>query len=429
MNNPVQAQRSTQGRKGAVKGWDVKRVREDFPILKRRVHGKRLVYLDNAATSQKPQIMIDALASYYGSYNANVHRGIHTLAEEATANYEATRKRVARLIGESEPRNIVFTRNTTESLNLLAHSLGRHVGEGDEILLTQMEHHSNLVPWFMLAERTGACVRHIPIGLDDGRLDLSELDGLITKRTKIVSIAHISNVLATVNPVEEIIAAARKVGAFTILDAAQSVPHVPVDVTALGADFIVFSAHKMLGPTGVGVLWGSQEQLADLDPFLGGGEMIRDVELNAATWNDAPWKFEAGTPNIADVIAFGASVDYLMKLGMANVHRHEQALMEYAMERLLSFDWIRIFGPREPAKRSGLITFNVEDIHPHDLSTILDHCGVAIRAGHHCAQPLHELLGVTSTARASFYVYNDTDDIDVFIDALKESRKYFGLVD
>lgn len=408
-------------------GYNVAAVREDFPILKRVVHGKRLVYLDNAATSQKPQCMMDALTSYYSNYNANVHRGIHTLAEEATANYEATRKKVARLIGDSDPLRVVFTRNTTESLNLLAHSLGRDLKTGDEILLTQMEHHSNLVPWFMLAERTGAVVRHIPVNLVTGALDLSGLGELINNRTKIVSVMHISNVLGTINPVEKIFEAAKKAGAWTILDAAQSVPHLPVDVTRLGADFAVFSAHKMLGPTGVGVLWGAGDLLENLSPFLGGGEMISDVELDRATWNKAPWKFEAGTPNIADVIAFGASLDYLMRIGMANVHKHGHHLLKYTMDKLLGLGWVKIFGTLNPDERSGLIAFNVNEIHPHDLSTILDHCGVAIRAGHHCAQPLHGLMGVTSSARASFYLYNDTNDIDVFVDSLKESRKYFGL--
>ncbi|GAB4326309.1 MAG: cysteine desulfurase [Candidatus Sumerlaeia bacterium] len=406
---------------------DVARLREDFPILKRLVHGRRLVYLDNAATSQKPQCMIDALTAFYANYNANVHRGIHTLAEEATANYEATRKKTARLIGDTDPQRIVFTRNSTESLNLLAHALERRLEPGDEILLTQMEHHSNLVPWFMLAERARLRVRHIPVDPAEGRLDLSRLNELITPRTKIVSIVHISNVLATINPVEEIFDMARKAGAVTILDAAQSVPHLPVDVTRLGADFVVFSAHKMLGPTGVGVLWAAADGLERLDPFLGGGEMISEVELDRATWNTPPWKFEAGTPNIAGVIAFGAAIDYLQRTGLANIHRHEQRLMEYALDKMLSLNWVTIYGPKAPEDRSGLITFTVKDIHPHDLSTILDHCGVAIRAGHHCAQPLHSLMGVSSTARASFYLYNDFGDIDALIDSLKEARKYFGL--
>jgi cysteine desulfurase/selenocysteine lyase len=405
---------------------DVASLRRDFPILARPVHGRRLVYLDNAATTQKPQAVIDAVSGYYAKYNANVHRGIHTLAEEATAAYEATRGRVARLLGEDNPRQVVFTRNTTESINLVASAWGeKHIGEGDEILLTEMEHHSNLVPWIMLARRKGAKLRHIPI-TPDGKLDLSTLDLLLTRRTRLVSLTHLSNVLGTINPVAEIALRARRMGAAVLVDAAQSVPHIPVQVDHLGADFVAFSAHKMLGPTGVGVLWGRTEALEAMDPYMGGGEMIREVKLDSATWNDIPWKFEAGTPNIADVVAFATAIDYLMNLGMERVRRHEVELTRYALERLHALGHITVYGPQAAEERSGVVTFNDADIHPHDLATILDHHGVAVRAGHHCAQPLMRILGVVATARASFYVYNDTDDIDILIEALKEARRYFG---
>jgi cysteine desulfurase/selenocysteine lyase len=408
---------------------DLAALRAHFPILSRPVHGRRLVYLDNAATTQKPQAVIDAISGYYAKYNANVHRGIHTLAEEATAAYEATRGRVARLLGETNTRQVVFTRNTTESINLVASAWGeRHIGEGDEILLTQMEHHSNLVPWILLARKKGARLRHIPI-TDDGRLDLSTLDDLLTKRTRLVSLAHKSNVLGTINPVAEVAERAHRLGAVVMVDAAQSVPHLPVQVEQLGVDFLAFSAHKMLGPTGVGVLWGRAELLEAMDPYMGGGEMIREVTLDSATWNDIPWKFEAGTPNIADVVAFSTAINYLMHLGMENVRRHEIELTQYALERLRSLGHITIYGPPAAEERSGVVAFNDADIHPHDLSTILDHHGVAVRAGHHCAQPLMRRLGVVATARASFYVYNDTDDVDVLIEALKEARRYFGFAD
>lgn len=405
---------------------DPKRLRKDFPILSRPVHGKRLVYLDNAATTQKPQAMIDALVGYYSKYNANVHRGVHTLAEEATAAFESTRGKVARLIGSEGPQQIIFTRNTTESINLVAASWGnKHVKEGDEILLTQMEHHSNLVPWIMLAQRTGAKIRHIPI-TPDGRLDLSKLDSLITPRTRVVSVVHVSNVLGTINPVAEIAERAHRAGALVVVDGAQSVPHMPVNVHDLGADLFAFSAHKMMGPTGVGVLWGRADLLDEMDPYMGGGEMIREVCLDSVTWNDVPWKFEAGTPNIADVVAFGAAIEYLLDLGLENVRQHEEELTDYALARLRPLKNITLYGPPSAALRAGVVTFNDADIHPHDLATILDHHGVAVRAGHHCAQPLVKLLGAVATARASFYVYNDTDDVDELVVALREARRYFG---
>lgn len=401
-------------------------VREDFPILRRLVHGRRLVYLDNAATTQKPRAVIQALSGYYENYNANVHRGIHTLAEEATAAYESTRRKVAQFIGSPDWRQVIFTRNTTEGINLLASTLGEaRVGEGDEILLTQMEHHSNLVPWILLARRKGARVRHIPV-TPGGRLDLEAFEAMLNERTRIVSLMHISNVLGTVNPVAEIAARARAAGAAVIVDAAQSAPHLPLNVEALGADFVCFSSHKMVGPTGVGVLWGRREALEALPPYMGGGEMIQNVDWEAATWNELPWKFEAGTPNIADVVAFGSAIDYLANLGMSRVHAYVARLTDYAIERLAELKGIRIFGPPPGEERGAVSAFALPDLHPHDLSSILDHQGIAIRAGHHCAQPLHRLLGVSASARASFYFYNDKTDVNALIEAIQESRRLFG---
>lgn len=405
---------------------DIARVRADFPILEREVHGKRLVYLDNAATTQKPRAVIETLDQYYERSNANVHRGIHTLADEATQAYEEARGKVARFIGASDARGIVFTRNATEAINLVARSyVEPRLIPGDEILLTEMEHHANLVPWIMLAKRTGAVLRHIPIA-GDGRLDLRRLPELLTERTRFVSVIHASNVLATINPVEDIAAAAHARGAKVLVDVAQTAPHMPVDVSKLGADFVVFSAHKMLGPMGIGVLWGRPNLLEETEPMLGGGEMIREVRLDAATWNEIPWKFEAGTPNVGDAIAFGAAIEYLENLGMEAVREHEIDLNRYALERMAEIPGIAIHGPSEPEARTGLVSFADETVHPHDLATILDMYGVAVRAGHHCAQPLMRRLGVPATARASFYIYNDRSDIDCLITAIAEARAYFG---
>ncbi|MBI5867096.1 MAG: cysteine desulfurase [candidate division Zixibacteria bacterium] len=405
---------------------EVASTREDFPILKRMIHGSPLVYLDSAATTQKPEAVINVLVDYYHQTNANVHRGLYALAAQATDKYEGARAKVAKFIGAGETEEIVFTRNTTESINLVAQSWGtKNLKSGDEILVSEMEHHSNLVPWFMLAKRTGAVVRHIPI-LDDGTLDLSKWNERFTNRTRLVALTHVSNVLGTINPVPEIAEMVHKHGALLLVDGAQGVPHMPVSVATLGADFVAFSAHKMLGPTGVGVLWGRRELLEAMDPFLGGGDMIRTVSMTAATWNDLPWKFEAGTPNIADVIGFGAAIDYLESIGMTEVRRHEIELTEYALEKMHSVDELEIHGPADPQLRAGVISFNHSDIHPHDLSTYLDRKGVAIRAGHHCAQPLMERLGQTATARASFYVYNNREDIDTLIDALQSAGRFFG---
>ena len=405
--------------------FDIERVRADFPILEREVHGRPLVYLDNAATTQKPKAVIDALVDYYSNYNANIHRGIHTLAEEATARYEETREKVAGFIGAPGPECVVFTRNTTESINLVAAAWGRkNLGAGDEIVLSVMEHHSNIVPWQMLAQETGAQLRYIDID-EEGQLVWDDVERLIGERTKLVAIAHKSNVLGTINPVRKIADLAHKHGALVLLDGAQSVPHLPVDVTELDCDFLAFSAHKMLGPTGVGVLYGRRELLEAMDPFLGGGEMIRRVRLEDSTWNDVPWKFEAGTPNIGDVCAFGAAIDYLDELGMEQIRAYEQELTRETLLRFSQLPDVTVYGPESAEARSGVVTFNVDELHPHDLGTVLDQHGVAIRAGHHCAQPLMNRLGVVATARASFYLYNTTEELDALFEGIQAAERLF----
>ena len=405
---------------------DIAAIRADFPILSRQVHGRPLVYLDNAATTQKPRQVIDALVDYYSNTNANIHRGLHTLAEEATAAYELTRQKTADFIGAASPREVVFTRNTTESLNLLAYTLGARLRPGDEIILSALEHHSNLVPWQLVTQRSGARLRFIELDAD-GEFDLDQARTLFNQRTRIVSIAHMSNVLGTIAPVAELSEMAHAVDATMIIDAAQSVPHLPLDVASLGADFAAFSAHKMLGPTGVGVLWGRQELLADLDPFLGGGEMISVVNREESSWAALPHKFEAGTPNIADVVAFGAALDYLSAVGMQTVREHDHALTAYAMDRLAAIEGIEIYGPADAERRGAVVAFNYADIHSHDIATILDRGGVAVRAGHHCAQPLMRTLAVPATARASFYIYNEMFEIDALVDGLREAGERFGL--
>ncbi len=404
---------------------DVARIRKDFPILERRVYGKPLVYLDSAATSQKPRQVIDALVRYYETYNANVHRAIHCLGEEATAAYEEARAKTAAFINAPSPESIVFTRNTTEAINLAAYTWGRaHIGEGDEVLQTEMEHHSNLVPWQRLAAEKGARVRYLGL-TEQQTLRLDGAAGLFGPRTKLAAIAHVSNALGTINPVRELIHEAHRNGALVLLDGAQSVPHMPVDVQALDCDFLAFSAHKMLGPTGVGVLYARPELLAEMEPFLSGGEMISKVTLEGTTWNEVPWKFEAGTPNIADVIAFGAALDYLSDLGMENVRAHEIEMTDYCLRRLRQQEDIVLYGPPDTKQRAGVVSFNFPGLHPHDVGTVLDHRGVAIRAGHHCAQPLMRSLGVAGTARASFYVYNTPAEVDVLVEALEAARAFF----
>jgi cysteine desulfurase/selenocysteine lyase len=405
---------------------DVTHIRKDFPILDRTVHGKPLVYLDNAATTQKPRQVLEALAGYYTRSNANIHRGLHTLSEEATAAYEAARERTARFVGAPSARGIVFTRNATESINLFANAWGRtRLAPGDEILLTEMEHHSNLVPWQLLAKATGASLAFLGI-TDDGRLKLENLAGRLTRRTKLVAVTQMSNVLGTINPVAEIARAAHAAGALVFVDAAQSAPHLPLDVRQLGCDALALSAHKMLGPTGVGVLYAREELLESMEPFLGGGEMISDVQLTSATWNEIPWKFEAGTPNIADVIAFGEALAYLERLGMEHVRAHERELGAYALTRLRELRGVTLYGPPAGPDRGGVVSFNLEGLHPHDVGTVLDAEGVAIRAGHHCAKPLMRRLGVAATARASFYIYNTTDEVDRLMDALRSAQAFFG---
>jgi cysteine desulfurase / selenocysteine lyase len=404
--------------------YDVEEIRHDFPILEREVNGKRLIYLDNAATSQKPRQVIQALTGYYERHNANIHRGVHRLAEEATAAYEEARQKVARFIGAPDTRALIFTRGTTESINLVAHAWGRKfLREGDEVVLTEAEHHSNLVPWQLAAQATGAKLRFIPIQ-DDGTLDLEEAERLIGPKTGLVGCIHASNVLATINPVEQLAELAHENQALMLVDGAQSAPHLPVDVEALGCDFFACSGHKMLGPTGVGVLWGRPEILEEMDPFMGGGEMIREVHLDHSTWNDLPYKFEAGTMNIAQAVGLGAAVDYLDELGMENVREHERWLGEYAHRRLSEIEGITVYGPEKD--RTGLVSFSLPDVHPHDLSQLLDEEGVAIRSGHHCAQPLMRRLGVAATARASFYLYNTDEEVDALVEALVGAREFFG---
>ncbi len=406
--------------------FDVRRVRQDFPVLEQWVHGRPLVYLDNAATAQKPHQVIDALTTYYRTYNANVHRGIHTLSEQATENYEDARRKIACFINARSVKEVIWTRGTTESINLVAYSWGRaNIGAGDEILLTQMEHHSNLIPWQILAQEKGAVLRFVPV-TNEGFLDLECLDDLLTTRTKLVSVVHMSNVLGTINPVAEIARRAHAVGAKVLVDGAQSVPHMPIDVQALDCDFLAFSGHKMCGPTGIGVLYGKRELLEAMPPFQGGGDMIKEVFLESATWNDLPWKFEAGTPSIAQAIGLGFAVDYLTQVGIEAIHHHEQEVVGYAMQALSQMDGVEIYGP--PAGlRGGVISFNLAGVHPHDIATILDHEGVAIRAGHHCAQPLMRRYQVPAMARASFYLYNTIEEVDVLLHALEHVKETFGL--
>jgi cysteine desulfurase / selenocysteine lyase len=404
---------------------DVATIRKDFPILERRVHDKPLVFLDSAASSQKPACVIEAMDCYYRTTHANVHRGVHTLSEEATEQYEGARKKIARFIHARSSREIIFTRNTTESINLVAFAWGRaNLRAADEILLTESEHHSNIVPWQLVARETGAKVRYIPVDAK-GYLDTSALDALLTKQTKIVGIASMSNVLGTILPVTEVIARAHAIGALVLVDGAQGVPHLPTDVQELGCDFLAFSGHKMCGPTGIGVLWGRRDLLEAMPPFMGGGDMIRKVTFDGAEWNELPWKFEAGTPAIAEAIGLGTAVDYLSALGMDAVRAHEHETIAYALERLSEVPGLTIIGPDDPDRRGGVATFTLDNIHPHDLADILDHEGIAIRAGHHCAQPLHQKLGIPASSRASFYVYTLREEIDRLVDGLYKAKTIF----
>ncbi|HKV57372.1 MAG TPA: cysteine desulfurase [Ktedonobacteraceae bacterium] len=402
-------------------------IRKDFPILSRQVHGKPLVYLDSTASSQKPLAVIEAMSAYYETTHANVHRGVYEISEEATAKMERARVKVARFINARQSKQVIFTRNTTESINLVAYSWGNaNIKAGDLIVLTEMEHHSNLVPWQLLAQRTGARLEFVPL-TDDGLLRLDVYEQLLQQQPKLVAFAHMSNVLGSINPAQEMIAQAHAVGALTLLDAAQSVPHMPVDVQALDVDFLCFSSHKMLGPTGIGVLYGKRDLLEAMPPFMGGGDMIRTVGLRESTWNDLPWKFEAGTPAIAEAIGLGAAVDYLNAIGMENARQREQTMTAYAMEQLRQVPSLTIYGP-DASQRGGVVSFTLGDIHPHDLASILDQeVGVAIRAGHHCAQPLMERFGLSATARASFYVYTIESDIDTLVKGLHKALEIFNL--
>jgi cysteine desulfurase/selenocysteine lyase len=399
--------------------------RADFPILDQQVHGKPLIYFDNAATSQKPRVVIDALVHYYERDNANVHRGIHELSNRATAGYEAARARAAEFINAKSAEEIVFTRGTTEGINLVANSWGtENLKSGDVILLTEMEHHSNLVPWQLLAQRTGAKLAYVPVTGDEGLLDLAKLDSLLTKQVKIFSMVHISNSLGTVNPVADLCARARKFGITTLVDAAQSAGHMPVDVQQIGCDFLAFSGHKICGPTGIGVLWGRQELLDAMPPYQGGGEMILSVEYQKTEFKKAPHRFEAGTPDISGPIGLHAAMDYLDAIGRENIWKHDQELAQYAYNKLVALKGIRLFGPK--TGRGGLVSFLLKDVHAHDVVTLADQAGVALRGGHHCTQPLMHRLGVESTARASFYFYNTQAEVDRFVEVVKEIQKFFG---
>jgi cysteine desulfurase / selenocysteine lyase len=406
--------------------FDVQCIRQDFPILQQQVNGKSLVYLDSGASSQKPDAVIEAMNTYYREYNANVHRGIYQISERASEAYESARKKVGRFINARSWREVIFTRNTTESINLVAYSWGMaNIKAGDIILTSEMEHHANLVPWQQLAARTGAIVKYIPVD-EHGYLDMATFDAWLTPAVKLVSITQMSNVLGTVTPVGEIVQKAHAVGARVLLDAAQAVPHMPTDVQAFECDFLAFSSHKMLGPTGLGVLWARKEILADMPPFLTGGDMIKKVTFEGSDWNDLPWKFEAGTPSIAEAVGLGAAVDYLTKLGMPNVRRHEIELTTYAFERLGQVEGIRIYGPHNPTERGGAVAFTLGDIHPHDIAALLDTEAICIRAGHHCAMPLHDKFGLQATARASFYVYNTPQEVDRLAEGLDKARELLG---
>ncbi len=411
----------------AVAGKPLEEVRADFPILSRERDGKRIVYLDSAATSQKPTAVIEAIDSYYRRSNANVHRGVYELSQEATDLFEGARARIAAFAG-GETDTTIFTRNATEAINLVAYAWGQeHVGPGDEVLITHMEHHSNIVPWQLLCQRTGARLRYLSVS-EDGQLSLDELDEVLAGgRVKLVAVAHVSNVLGTINPVAEIARRARAAGALTLIDGSQAPPQMAVDVGAIGADFYAWTGHKALGPTGIGVLHGRREVLEAMQPFLGGGDMISSVGFDSSTWNDLPWKFEAGTSPIAEGVGLGAAVDYLTAIGMDAVRAHERDLTAYTLERLEDVEGLRAFGPIDPDLRGGVVSLELTGIHPHDLAEICDREHVCIRAGHHCAQPLMREMGVPATARASFHVYNTRDDVDRLIAALQTAREVFKL--
>jgi len=409
-----------------IMSLDVQKIRKDFPILERETSpGVRVVYLDSTATSQKPLPVLEAMDAFYRHSNANIHRGVHTLAEEATAMYEQAREKIAKFINAPSAHQIIYTRNTTESINLVAYTWARaNLKAGDLILLTEMEHHSNLVPWHILAAERGVKLDFIPV-TEDGLLDLDVYRSLLKRIPKLVSFAHMSNVLGTINPAAEIIRLAHEAGALAMVDAAQSVPHLKVDVQALDADFLAFSAHKMCGPTGIGALYGKSEFLEAMPPFLGGGDMIKEVKLRSFRPNSLPHKFEAGTPAIAEAVGFGAAVDYLTKIGMDDISAHEHEITEYALERLEEIPGVKVFGPSAD-KKGGVASFTLEGVHPHDVAQILDRDGIAVRAGHHCAQPLHEKFGIPATSRASFYLYNTKEEVDLLVNGIYKVKELFG---
>ncbi|HEK9102841.1 cysteine desulfurase SufS [Bacillus pfraonensis] len=401
---------------------DIHEIRKQFPILDQKVNGKQLVYFDSAATSQKPIQVIETLERYYKEYNSNVHRGVHTLGTKATDAYEGAREKVRKFINAKSMEEIIFTRGTTTALNTVAASYGlEHVKEGDEIVISYMEHHSNIIPWQQVAKKTGATLKYLPLQ-PDGTISIEDARQTITPNTKIVSIMYVSNVLGTINPVKEIAEIAHQNGAIMVVDGAQSTPHMKVDVQDLNCDFYALSAHKMCGPTGVGVLYGKKELLENMEPIEFGGEMIDFVDLQDSTWKELPWKFEAGTPIIGNAIGLGAAIDFLEEIGLDNIEKHEHELAQYALERLSEVDGVTIYGPKH---RAGLVTFNIDEVHPHDVATVLDVEGIAVRAGHHCAQPLMKWLKASSTARASFYLYNTKEEIDTFVEALTKTKEYF----
>ncbi|UOR11807.1 cysteine desulfurase [Halobacillus amylolyticus] len=402
---------------------DIKAVRDAFPILHQEVNGHPLVYLDSSATSQKPTKVIEKLDEYYRGYNSNVHRGVHTLGTRATDEYEGAREKVRRFIHAASTQEIIFTRGTTTAINTVAVSYGHaNLGEGDEIVITPMEHHSNIIPWQQLAKATGATLKYMPLQ-DDGTVSLNDVEKTVTENTKIVAIAHVSNVLGTINPIKEIAAVAHRNGAVMLVDGAQGAPHLNVDVQDLDCDFYAFSGHKMCGPTGIGVLYGKRSLLNEMEPVEFGGEMIDFVNLYDSTWKELPWKFEGGTPIIAGAVGLGAAIDFLNEVGLDEIAEHEHKLVEYAQQQMNTIEGLTIYGPD---KRAGLVTFNLADVHPHDLATVLDAEGIAVRAGHHCAQPLMKWLDVSATARASFYLYNTEEDIDRLVQGLQTTKEYFG---
>lgn len=402
-----------------------KDIRKHFPILDQEINGHPLVYLDSAATSQKPRQVIEAINDYYAYDNANVHRGVHTLGNRATDHYEGAREKVRKFINAKSTQEVIFTRGTTTALNMVAQSYGRaNVEEGDEIVITHMEHHSNIIPWQQLAKEKGAVLKYVILE-EDGTLSLDKVREAVTDRTKIVSIMYVSNVLGTMNPIKEITEIAHAHGAVMVVDGAQAAPHLKLDVQSLNCDFLAFSGHKMCGPTGIGVLYGKKELLNEMEPVEFGGEMIDFVGLYESTWKELPWKFEGGTPIIAGAIGLGAAIDFLEEIGLDQIEKHEHELAGYAMEKMSSMEGLTIYGPRDPDKRAGIVTFNLDNVHPHDLATVLDMNGIAVRAGHHCAQPLMKWLECSATARASFYVYNTEEDVDRLVEGLRIAKEYF----